>query len=92
MTDQPRLLDAHRRASEAARGTARPEPSQPARELREASEPPPGWTEEAEVLAHAGWTPKVRCGVRIWCKSRDDPWCGWYSEEMAYLLVEREEG
>ena len=89
MTDQPRLLDAYRRAHEAANPVPRPEPSPVP---REPTEPP--WTMMAGYLLLRGWEYRVRMGRRIWKKA--DPgdvagFRGWYVEEMAYLFVEREE-
>ena len=89
MTDQPRLLDAYRRAHEAANPVPRPEPSTVP---TDATEPP--WTMMAGYLLLRGWEYQVRCGRRIWKKEDEDViggFRGWYSEEMAYLFVEREE-
>ena len=41
---------------------------------------------EASALLEAGWTPKMRCGKRIW-ESPDRR--GWYSQEMALHLLKR---
>ena len=89
MTDQPRLLDAYRRAHEAASPTPHPEPSPvPTDDV----EPP--WTMMAGYLLLRHWEYRVRCGRRIWKKEDEDAiggFRGWYAEEMAYLFVEREE-
>ena len=45
------------------------------------------WTREAAVLALEGWSYKVRCGKRIWCRDEDDPMSFWVSEEEAYRRV-----
>ena len=85
MTEQPRLLDGIRRASEAARPIPRPEPSEPPTEALEPAE-----TMMAGVLSMARWESKVRLGRRIW-RDPSDPFSPWYSEEMAYGLVEKGE-
>ncbi len=82
MTEQPRLLDAYRRAREAASPV-------PSRTPTEDGEPP--WTAMAEALEAAGWDRQVRMGKRIWCRSRDDPSCGWKNEEIAYVWMKRGE-
>ena len=86
MTDQPRLLDAYRRAHEVLSPVPRPDPSTAP---TEATKPP--WTTMAAKLEEAGWDWTVRMGKRIWCKSRDDPLSGWKSEEMAYMWMRRGE-
>ena len=78
MTDQPRLLDAHRRASEAANPVPTPDPSTAS---TEAGEPP--WTMMAGVLSMARWESKVRMGRRIW-RDPSDPFNAWFSEQQAY--------
>lgn len=96
MTDQPRLLDAYRRSREALSPVPRPSPStvpsEPAEPgaLADGSGSPP-WTSMAAALEEAGWASTVRMGRRIWCRSRDDPACGWKSEEMAYMWMKRGE-
>ena len=48
----------------------------------------------AGVLALAGWESKVRMGRRIWKKEDGGVlggFRGWFSEQTAYLLAEREE-
>ena len=83
MTDQqPRLLEAHRRAREAAKPERSPSPS-------EASEVP--WTMMAGVLVMAGWESKVRMGRRIW-RDPSDPFNAWFSEQVAYGQAERGDG
>ena len=54
--------------------------------LRPAAEAPP-WAREAAVLYLEGWSHKLRCGKRIWCRDEDDPMSGWVSEEEAYRRV-----
>lgn len=85
MSEQPRLLEAHRRAREAARPVPGVEPSPTPSEA-----PEPSWTMRAGVLALAGWESKTRLGRRIW-RDPSDPFGAWFSEEMAYGQVERGE-
>ena len=54
--------------------------------LHPVSEAPP-WTREAAVLSLEGWSYKVRCGKRIWCRDEDNPMSFWVSEEEAYRRV-----
>ena len=54
--------------------------------LRTAPKAPP-WAREAAVLSLEGWSYKVRCGKRIWCRDEDNPMSFWVSEEEAYRRV-----
>ena len=96
MSEQPRLLDAYRRSREAASPAPLPEPSTVSTEaaepgaLADGSGSPP-WTTMAASLEEAGWDSTVRMGRRIWSRSRDDPSCGWKSEETAYMWMRRGE-
>ncbi len=47
----------------------------------------PPWTREAALLSLEGYSYRVRCGKRIWCRDEGDPWSGWVSEEEAYRRV-----
>jgi hypothetical protein len=47
--------------------------------------------EGATALYRAGWGNKMKIGRRIWCQDKDDPWSGWKSEEMAYMMTSEEE-
>ena len=96
MSEQPRLLEAYRRAHEAANPAPLPEPSPVPTEPGEPPDPPAfaeggGWTTMAAALEAAGWEYRIRMGRRIWCKSRDDLSCGWKGEEFAYMWMQRGE-
>ena len=86
MTDQPRLLDAHRRVKEAS-GVAGSGVYPPAPGTLPAPDELP-WTTSAGVLALAGWESKVRLGRWVW-RDPNDPFNAWVGEQHAYSIVER---
>ena len=50
--------------------------------------PEPPWTVKAGQLLAVGWESKVRQGRRIWMNPAE-AFPAWYSESMAYELLER---